>query len=67
MTDVTRILSAVEHGDSKAAHELLPLVEQSSNWQQAGREGAALLFVRKGSELARYLEASRVAARSAQP
>ena len=28
MSDVTRILSAIEHGDSKAADELLPLVYQ---------------------------------------
>src|SRR5437870_6686200 len=28
MNDVTRILSAIEQGDSKAAHELLPLVYQ---------------------------------------
>src|SRR3954453_2235978 len=26
MTDVTRILSAIEHGDPKAAEQLLPLV-----------------------------------------
>ena len=26
MTDVTRILTAIEQGDAKAAHELLPLV-----------------------------------------
>ena len=26
MSDVTRILNAIEHGDPKAAHELLPLV-----------------------------------------
>ena len=26
MNDVTRILSAIEHGDPKAAEELLPLV-----------------------------------------
>ncbi len=28
MNDVTRILSAIEHGDPKAADELLPLVYQ---------------------------------------
>ncbi len=28
MSDVTRILNAIEHGDAKAAHELLPLVYQ---------------------------------------
>jgi RNA polymerase sigma factor (TIGR02999 family) len=28
MSDVTRILQAIEHGDAKAAHELLPLVYQ---------------------------------------
>src|SRR5262249_9518731 len=28
MTDVTRILSAIEHGDAHAAEELLPLVYQ---------------------------------------
>ena len=26
MTDVTRILSAIEHGDARAAEQLLPLV-----------------------------------------
>lgn len=26
MTDVTRILSAIEHGDPRAAEQLLPLV-----------------------------------------
>jgi RNA polymerase sigma factor (TIGR02999 family) len=28
MSDVTRILHAIEHGDARAAHELLPLVYQ---------------------------------------
>ncbi len=28
MSDVTQILNAIEHGDAKAAHELLPLVYQ---------------------------------------
>ena len=28
MSDVTQILQAIEHGDAKAANELLPLVYQ---------------------------------------
>lgn len=28
MSDVTQLLQAIEHGDAKAAHELLPLVYQ---------------------------------------
>ncbi len=38
MTDVTRILSAIEHGDPRASEELLPLVYKELR-RQAFRRG----------------------------
>ena len=37
MSDVTRILNALEHGDAKAADELLPLVYEELRRLAAGK------------------------------
>ena len=37
MTDVTRILSEIEHGDPSAADQLLPLVYDELRWLAAAR------------------------------
>ena len=34
MSDVTRILYAIEDGDAKATGDLLPLVDDASEWCQ---------------------------------
>ena len=40
MSEVTQILSAIEHGDAKAAAELLPLVYDELRRLAAQRENA---------------------------
>ena len=37
MNDITRVLSAIEHGDPKAAGELLPLIYQELRRLAAGK------------------------------
>ena len=37
MSEVTRILSAIEQGDAKAAHELLPMVYEELRRLAAGK------------------------------